>query len=139
MRFVRGLEISIEALEKSRSRAVPKISGDIEFRSIASGDNKALGEPWHSLQPRQSFGQSRFRNRESLAHVHCRCLMVKAKTPYAHLTPAFCPHLNGTAIRNSKPLRKCSAIVSCVALHSESLTERYCRFSVFTKGIYIII
>src|ERR1700730_2693322 len=92
MRFVAGQEISIEALEKSRSRAVPELSGDIKFRSIASRDNEALGEPWHRLQPRQRFGQSRFRNRESLAHVHCRCLMAKAKTKYAHLTPALCPH-----------------------------------------------
>src|SRR5258706_104343 len=115
MRFVLGLEISIEALEKSRSRAVQELSGDVEFRSIASADNETLGEPWHSLQPRQRFRQSRFRNRESLPRVHCRCLMVKAKTPYAHLTPAFCPHFNWTAIRNS---RKCSTIVSCVALHS---------------------
>src|SRR5271166_3752423 len=92
MRFVPGLVISIEALEKSRSRAVPELSGDIKFRSIASGDNEALGEPWHRFQPRQRLGQSRIRNRESLAHVHCRCLMAKAKTKYAHLTPAFCPH-----------------------------------------------
>src|ERR1700720_2520221 len=92
MRFVPGPEISIEALEKSRSRAVPKLSGDIKFRSIASRDNEALGEPWYPLQPRQRFGESRFRNRESLAHVHCRCLMAKAKTKYAHLTPGFCPH-----------------------------------------------
>src|ERR1700692_4412295 len=94
MRFVAGQEISIEALEKSRSRAVPELSGDIKFRSIASRDNEALGEPWHRLQPRQRFGQSRFRNRESLAHVDCRCLMAEAKTKYAHLTPALLPPPN---------------------------------------------
>src|ERR1700722_3684441 len=93
MRFVRGPEISIEAVEKCRSRAVPELSGDVEFRSIASGDNEALDEPWHRLQPCQRLGQSRLGNRESLADVHCRCLMAKAETKYVHLTPAFCPHL----------------------------------------------
>src|ERR1700693_4087198 len=97
MRFVPGPEISIETLEKSRSRAVPELSGDVKFRSIASGDNEALGEPRHPLQSRQRFGQSRFGNRESLAHAHCRCLMAKAKTKYAHLTPALLPPPNVTA------------------------------------------
>src|SRR5580692_3545706 len=94
MRFVPGLEISIEALEKSRSRGVPELSGDIKFRPIASGDNEPLGEPWHRFQPRQRFGQSRLRNRESIAHVDCRCLMAKAKTKYVHLTPALLPPPN---------------------------------------------
>src|ERR1700722_5469360 len=91
MGFVAGPESSVEALEKSRSRAVPELPGDIKFRSIASRDNKALGEPWHPLQSRQRLGQIRFRNREPLEYVDYRCLMAESKTKYAHLTPALLP------------------------------------------------
>src|ERR1700741_1576829 len=99
MRFVAVPEIAIEALKKSRSGAIPELSGDVKFRSIASRDNKALGEPWHPLQSRQRFGQSRFRNRESLKHVDYRCLMAETKTKYAHLTPAFLPAPNDSERR----------------------------------------
>src|SRR5258708_210237 len=34
-----------------------------------------------------AIAAQRFRNRESLAHVHCRCLMAKAKTKYARGKP----------------------------------------------------
>jgi hypothetical protein len=75
---------------------------------------------WHrQIDHQERFGQSRFGNCESLAHVHCRCLMAKAKTQYAH---SFYP---GD-----------STLGSCAALRPAKCSRSHRRMSTNRRSVY---